>query len=233
MEKYTYFLVDFFTIIFPLFFSFTKWYNFKDYWKFFLGGNLVIALFYIIWDVFFTHLGVWGFDLKYTLGVSVFGLPLEELFFFICIPYSSTFTYFCFKKYYSRFFKDTLRDRKIIEIVGVFSIVFSMFNFDKYYTASAFGFLGIVLILLSRLKFNNFRLFFAVFTLILIPFFITNGILTGGYLDRIVVFYNPSHFLGIRMGTIPLEDTFYGMSLLLLNIYFFELSLSKNNKTIS
>jgi lycopene cyclase domain-containing protein len=59
--------------------------------------------------------------------------------------------------------------------------------------------------------------------------FAVNGILTGSLIPSPVVNYNPDDFLGIRMGTIPVEDAVYGYSQFLLNIYFFK-KITKNEK---
>jgi lycopene cyclase domain-containing protein len=59
----------------------------------------------------------------------------------------------------------------------------------------------------------------------LLPFFIVNGILTS----LPVVMYNDSENLGIRIFTIPIEDTMYSLLLLLMNIVLFE--YFKNEKS--
>ena len=50
-----------------------------------------------------------------------------------------------------------------------------------------------------------------------------NGILTGSGIEEQVVWYNDSENLGKRLGTIPVEDILYGMTLILLNYYLTEL----------
>jgi lycopene cyclase domain-containing protein len=65
----------------------------------------------------------------------------------------------------------------------------------------------------------------------LIPFLIVNGVLTGALTPKPVVFYNSDEIIGFRLITIPIEDTIYALTCLLIPItvleYLREKSLTK------
>jgi lycopene cyclase domain-containing protein len=45
-----------------------------------------------------------------------------------------------------------------------------------------------------------------------------NGILTGSFIDEPVVLYNNDENLGIRLGTIPIEDIGYAFTMILMSL---------------
>lgn len=79
----------------------------------------------------------------------------------------------------------------------------------------------VVTVLLDRvsrvniLKIKEFYLFLSV---IVFFKFLVNGYLTG---TNIVV-YNPRFYLGLRIGTIPLEDFLFGFGMVTMTIIFWE-----------
>ena len=61
-----------------------------------------------------------------------------------------------------------------------------------------------------------------VFTILMLGFLPVIGILTGTGLETPIVNYNPKEFLGIRILTIPIEDSVYGYTQFLWVLYFFK-----------
>jgi lycopene cyclase domain-containing protein len=218
---FTYLLVDLGCIIFPLLFSFVPAFQFYKMWNAFFPATGLTALFFIAWDALFTHLGVWSFNPNYTMAFRFLGLPLEEILFFICIPYACLFTYYCVRRYLT--FSNT---NKMLTYAGYVSVlvlvVVALMHYERLYTSVSFALLAIFLFVLLFRKAFYLSSFFLTFILILPFFFLSNGILTGSFIAEPVVLYNPGHNLGIRMFTIPFEDTFYGMLLLLMNVSLYE-----------
>tara|TARA_B110000908_G_scaffold146898_1_gene178179 strand:+ start:303 stop:890 length:588 start_codon:yes stop_codon:yes gene_type:complete len=186
---------------------------------------------FIAWDVYFTNIGVWGFNPDHLIGVNILNLPIEEWLFFLCVPYASIFTYHCFGVLIK---KDILaKYTNFISLILVALMVgASIVHFDKLYTTSTFIALALVIIIFQwGLKVKWLSRFYFSYLVILLPFYIVNGMLTGMWLNEPVVIYNDLENLNLRWNTIPIEDVFYGMLLLLINIGLYEYLQSKQQET--
>lgn len=225
--RFTYLLVDLLTVIVPFVFSFHPKIKFYKEWRAFIPANLLVLLIFILWDIIFTSLGVWGFNSKYILGIYLFNLPVEEILFFICIPYACVFTYYCLTRFYKFSFTKKFEDI-FIPVFSLILLVSGIYFFSRKYTSSVFISLSFILLLLKYFyKPDWLSKLFVIYLFLLIPFFIVNGILTGTGLEQPVVWYNDNENLGVRLLTIPIEDIFYGFELILFNIFFYHLFKSR------
>lgn len=219
---FTYLIINLASISIPLAWSFESKVHFAQYWKPLFISIFITMLVFIPWDIAFTLHGNWGFNEKYLTGIYFMGLPLEEILFFICIPYASVFTHEMLKYYvpYNPFEKHVL---KISSILLILLTVMLVLNYDKQYTASA-TLLAIIEIAILQfwLKSKDLARIYFSFVFVLVPFFIVNGLLTGSFIEDEVVWYNNTENLAIRLGTIPVEDTVYAFALLVMNMQLFE-----------
>jgi lycopene cyclase domain-containing protein len=216
-DSYVYLCVDFCCFIVPFLFSFHPSIQFYKLWRVFLPVTASVATFFIAWDILFTHLGVWGFNPRYVLGYYFFNLPIEELLFFICIPYACMFTYYCFDKFLKVFFPLPLFIYLTWLLVAALLVIAGL-NYQRLYTSVTFVLLSVVLMVLAKKKAPMLPVFYLTYIATLLPFFISNGILTGSWIDEPVVWYNNAHNLRVRLLTIPVEDLFYGMLLQIGNV---------------
>jgi lycopene cyclase domain-containing protein len=223
---YTYFVILAASIAGPLALSFDKKVAFYKNWKFVLPAMLMPALLYILWDAYFTAKGVWYFNDAYITGVKLLNLPVEEVLFFFIVPYCCMFIYACIRSYFPNLYHKKNADL-FLKLIAVLLLITGVFYFDKYYTSWTFIFTGTFIFLVYFLK-SFFKGFDAVsflvsYAICLIPFLIVNGFLTA----MPVVQYNDAENLGIRIYTIPFEDSVYGMLLVLMNVLLYEKLKSK------
>ncbi len=217
-----YLMIDFFTIIIPFIFSFHPRIQFYKTWKAFFAANIIIAIVFIIWDDLFTKAGVWNFNPDYVTGIYIASLPIEELLFFICIPYSCVFTYYCLNKFYRLNWKPSSEKVFCLVFSGVL-LAAGLIFYERIYTSVTFISTALVCLLLKfYFRINWFGNAVTVYAILLLPFLIVNGILTGTGIEGAVVRYNDAENLGIRILTIPVEDVFYGFELILLNLFLYK-----------
>ncbi|WP_407525646.1 lycopene cyclase domain-containing protein [Lacibacter sp. MH-610] len=228
-HHYIYFLILGASLAGPLLLSFDKKVAFYKQWKYLFPAMVLPALFFIVWDVFKTRGGVWSFNDEYIIGSKFFSLPLEEILFFFVVPYCCVFIYACMRAYFPSIAGRNWGKPFLWSLVLLF-IITAALNTERSYTfyTSLFNVLFITLVLLLPKWFRGFDAssFLVSYAVTVIPFLIVNGFLTA----IPVVLYNDAENLGIRifsflpwpMHHIPVEDIFYGMLLVFMNIVLYE-----------
>ncbi len=207
------------TVLFPILLSFDKKVAFYKNYKYLFPAALITGTFFLIWDQWFTDMNIWGFNSLYLTGYFIGDIPIEEVLFFITVPYACLFIYECLIAYIGRseIFEKLYRWFTLLAL-GITVSMLYWFN-DRLYTGITcliLSFmLGTHLVIIKR---RYMSWFFFAFAISIIPMFIVNGILTS----KPVVVYNNLENMNIRIGTIPVEDFFYNMTLLLMNIGLYE-----------
>ena len=208
------------SIAIPFLYSFHPKLKFYRQWKGLFIGVLVMMLIFIPWDIAFTSNGFWGFNPDYYLNIRIFELPIEEWLFFICIPYACVFTHYALLFYFPDLGLSFKTSKLLSYTLMLVMLLILSFNYDRWYTLINYG-LAVVLIPIVLLKNPDLlRRYYLTFLVMLIPFFLVNGILTGSFIENEVVWYNNEENLGIRMFTIPVEDAIYAFSMILICLVF-------------
>lgn len=211
----------------PFALSFDKKVAFYKEWRFVFLATLIVAVPFLIWDELFTQWKVWGFNPIYLLKIYLGQLPLEEVLFFVVIPYNFIFILKVIQAYFPN--RNQKRFAPLFAFAFMISaIVWMLLHSDNYYTFLA-TFLTAVLTIFLRNKIW-YQEFMWAYLLCLIPFFIVNGVLTGAVTPEPIVWYSEQHIIGWRMISIPFEDLYYNYALLLpVTWMYFSLKNRKEN----
>ena len=206
------------SILIPFLFSFHPKIKFYHHFKILAFSIPLTSIPFIFFDIIFTDLGIWGFNKDYTSDIFIFNLPLEEILFFIVIPYCCLYTYHLIEKFNITFFK--IADYLNVNILLSLLLLLVAFNYyNNIYTFYCL-FSCALLIVFENCFFKkiDYKFFYSTFLVILIPFLIVNGALTGMF-GNMVVWYSPEEIIGIRIITIPIEDSIYAYQLIFSNLF--------------
>jgi len=219
--KGLYFFIHLFAISYPLAQSFEHRLKYSTKWKYLFPGIAITAALFVVWDIIFTLNGVWGFNPNYTSGINLLFLPVEEWLFFISIPFASVFIYECVIYFLPKI--STNNGFKYFGIsISLVALITAAYNPGKLYTFWCFLLSGAFMLWVSIKNPRWLGIFFTTYFIHLIPFLLVNSVLTGSFIEEPVVWYNNDHNLSIRIFTIPIEDTYYALLLLLMNISWYE-----------
>lgn len=220
-EHYLYLILNALIISFPLLRSFEPRISYYKKWKALFSGIFLTGVLFIVWDIIFTAQGVWGFNERYLSGLEAFGLPLGEWLFFVTVPFSCVFIYEALVLYKVKGPGPAWTMRISNFLIALFLIGGIVF-YSHLYTSVTF-LLAFVFVILAQyvFVFPFLGRIYLSYIFVLLPFFLFNGILTGSFIEEEVVWYNDRENIGLRLGTIPFEDMFYGFLLIAMNISFY------------
>jgi lycopene cyclase domain-containing protein len=187
-------------------------------WKSLLTTITLVGGAFIIWDIFVTERGHWSFSDAHIIGLKIFGLPIEEILFFVVVPFSCLLIWEALNYFFKK--KEViLFSNKIIYALGLIIIILLWFLTSKEYTFIVLLITGLTLIV-TKIKTNLFQQknYYIFIAIVFILFIIFNYILTS----IPIVIYNPETITNIRITTIPIEDFFYNFSLITLYLIVYE-----------
>jgi lycopene cyclase domain-containing protein len=225
MSLYAYVIL--FSFLGPFALSFDKKIAFYKEFRHLFFGLIITAFAFILWDEYFTSNKIWGFNPTYLLRIYIGHLPLEEILFFLIVPYNCVFIHQVLKGYFPQA-KMTILGKWFFILFGVSGLFFAVYYFKNWYTMSAclLSFFFAVWTLLNKPSWMGNCAF--TYIVCLIPFVIVNGILTGAITPAPIVWYSDNHIIGWRIITIPFEDLYYNFSLLFPIIALFERSKARS-----
>ncbi len=220
--RWTYFYLHLFTFV-PVFaLSFDKNVHYYKEWKYLLPAIAIMGAIFIAWDVFFTVQGVWDFNHTYLTEIFLFRLPVEEWLFFFTVPFACVFIYECLNFYIKKDLLAPVERTLTISMIVVFLLI-GFWYWDHIYTSTTFLLTGFFLLFHLLFLDGSYRSrFYLAYLVSLIPFLIVNGVLTGGYTQEPIVIYNPEEYLGVRITSVPADDSVYGFLLLFGTVTLFE-----------
>ncbi|UCC92794.1 MAG: lycopene cyclase domain-containing protein, partial [Thermoplasmata archaeon] len=185
------------TFLGPFVLSFDSRVRYYTKWKPLAASILVIAPIYIVWDAVATERGDWWFNEDYTSGISILGLPLAEVLFFLVVPYACIFIYEVLLYYTGD--SELPFNRWAYVLAAVALLVLAVVFIDQYYTATVLVFTAAFLYIAAVLypAILKARAYWQYALVSLVPFFLVNYFLTS----IPIVLYNDEAIWGVRITT--------------------------------
>ncbi|MEJ1237856.1 lycopene cyclase domain-containing protein [Chryseolinea sp. T2] len=221
-NKYLSLLIDFVLLAIVVVASLHPKFPFYKHWKKAGAGLLATVIFFILWVELFAHLGIWSFDERFTIGVHVGWIPLEEVLFLVIVIYTGMFVYFALNQISE---KDRLfpHQEVISSVLIIVLLIAGLYYKEKVYTGAAFLLLAIFLTFqMLKLRPRYMGRFYSTFALLFIPLLIVDGFRTGAFVNGEIVHYNDEQNLNLRLGTIPLENICFVFLLMVMPVTIWE-----------
>lgn len=190
----------------PVVLSFDRRVNFYGLWAKALTASIITLVPFVIWDIMVAGKH-WWFNDAYITGIRIAGLPVEELMFFVTVPFACIFIWEVLGAYVSDYRIEKAALFRFILYFLLFPAAFYLLN-GKIYTALVLTAISLTALLDRILQTDIFTRSRTYLQFMLVTFLI---LIFNGYLtSRPIVLYDPVYQINFRIMTVPLEDFFYG-----------------------
>lgn len=174
----------------------------------------LVSLPFIIWDMWAASNGHWLFNPEFVLPYRIGGIPLEEILFFLTVPYAMIYVWEVLKKHIGDVKVRGWWPQVVTAAIGLFALVLTVAYWDAGYSRSV----GLAVLLTTALLITSplvrLRRYWIFQGAHLLLFFACNTFLTS----LPVISYGQDSIIGLRIGTIPLEDFLFSYALISLAI---------------
>ena len=216
MDLYT--KIDLLVLALPLSLSFDRKVAFWRRWPQVFAAIAAVVFVFGAWDAWMASRGIWSFHPEHAGTWRFLHLPMGEWLFFVCVPYACLFVLACSRAYFVD--RPLAIPRWIVALAAAACFALAFACRELGYTATVLLSGGVALAVMEALDPATLRSrnFWVALGLTYLPFLVANGFLTG----IPIVLYDDSQNLGIRVGTIPLEDFLFSFSMMALSVRVYD-----------
>ena len=217
MRNLTYLLFNLAVFIPVLILSFTTDVKPHRHWRAFLGAFLLVCVPFILWDAWAVYAGHWDFNSIYVTSPRFIYLAVEEILFFITVPFAMMYVWGVVRKHIVDREVATWWPLALLSATAGIAAALLIWYWNNGYTRAAMfaTLIAVIIVGCSRLVFTAR---FWSFQIILLGLFI----LANWFLTALpIIMYSSDAIIGIRILTIPIEDFFFNFALINLFLVTF------------
>lgn len=192
--------------------------SFAPLWGPLLRAYAAVSLPWVVLDAVAHGRGWWSYNADFILGPRLLGLPVEEILFFITVPFACMVVYLFVGQWCrDRPMLSRQTARYILAGIGAAALLLGVFGLGHERTLADVGLLGVTLAVLWSSAIIVSPAFWLWNGAVLVLFMLFNSILTAAP----IVQYDAQFMTALRIGSIPIEDVLYNFSLLNLFLLIF------------
>lgn len=189
-----------------------------------LGAFLFICVPFILLDAWAVHAGYWGFNSNYVLNPRFINLALEEILFFVTVPFAMIYVWGVIRKFVANRQLATWIPLLFLSVAAGAAGALLVWYWDRGYTVAAMV-ATLIAVVVAGCSNLVFTLRFWVFQIaLLVLFLVANRVLTA----LPIILYSNAEIIGTKILTIPLEDFFFNFALINLFLITYNWLDSKN-----